>query len=143
MASLDAAFIFPRAVERRSEGTFSEISIMHRMSPEVKMEAAFIVDYAGTGEASAIIYVSLAEDEEQAQELLDLMNAKIDPGDGYAYTREMSLPGDGLPAVYYTEGHGAYHYLWAQGDKLYWIAVQGLSQSMRLDFLEESLRTLP
>ena len=121
----------------------SEISIMHSMSPEVKMETAFIVDYAGTGEASAIIYVSLAEDEEQAQMLLDLMNSKIDPSDGYTYTREMTLPGDGLPTVYYTEGHGAYHYLWARGDKLYWIAVQGLSLSMRLDILEESLRTLP
>ena len=121
----------------------SEISIMHEMSPEVKMEEAFIVDYAGMGEASAIVYVSLAENEEQAQDLLDLMNSKIDPGDGYTYTREMSLPGDGLPTVYYTEGHGAYHYLWAEGDKLYWIALQGLSQSMRLEVLKESIRTLP
>jgi hypothetical protein len=55
----------------------------------------------------------------------------------------MSLPGDDYPVVYFTEGHGAQHYLWAKGDKLYWIALKGLSLSMRLDFLEESLRTLP
>lgn len=121
----------------------SELTIMHSMSPEVKMVDAFIVDYTGKGDASAIVYVSIAEDEEQAQDLLDLMNEKIDPGDGYTYTREMRLPGDDHPAVYYTEGHGAHHYLWAEGDKVYWIAVQGLSQSMRLDFLDESLRALP
>jgi hypothetical protein len=121
----------------------SEISIMHEMSPEVQMEEAFIIDYVGMGEASAIVYVSLAENEEQAQDLLDLMNSKIDPSDGYTYTREMSLPGDNYPVVYFTEGHGAYHYLWAKGDKLYWIALKGLSQSMRLNFLKESIRTLP
>ena len=123
--------------------SLSEISIMHDMSPEVKMEEAFIVDYTGMGDTSAIVYVSLAENQEQAQDLLDLMNFKIDPSDGYTYTREMSLPGDDYPVVYFTEGHGAHHYLWAKGDKVYWIALQGLSQSMRLDFLKESIRTLP
>ena len=121
----------------------SELKIMHLMSPEVKMVDAFIVEYAGKGDVSAIVYVSIAEDEEQAQDLLDLMNIKIDPGDGYTYSKEMSLPGDGLPTVYYTEGHGAHHYLWAKGDKLYWIAVSGLSLTERLDFLGESLGTLP
>lgn len=121
----------------------SELSIMHFVSPEVKMVDAFIVEYAGKGDASAIVYVSLAENEEQAQELLDLMNFKIDPSDGYTYIREMKLADDDYPTVYYTEGHGAHHYLWAEGDKLYWIAVQGLSLTERLDFLEESLRTLP
>ena len=121
----------------------SELTVMHLMSPEVKMVDAFIVEYAGKGDASAIAYVSIAEDDEQAQDLLDLMNIKIDPGDGYTYTKEMRLPGDGLPTVYWTEGHGAHHYLWAKGDKLYWIAVSGLSLTERLDFLEESLGTLP
>jgi len=121
----------------------SELNIMHLMSPEVKMVDAFIVDYEGKGDASAIVYVSIEEDEEQAQRLLDLMNIKIDPSDGYTYVKEMNLIGEDLPAVYYTEGHGAHHYLWKRGDKLYWIAVQGLSQSMRLDFLDESLRALP
>ena len=121
----------------------SELTIMHLMSPEVKMVDAFIVDYEGKGDASAIVYVSIAEDEKQAQDLLDLMNEKIDPGDGYTYTREMRLPGDSLSTVYYTEGHGAHHYLWKKGDKLYWIADQGLSQTMRIDFLDESLRVLP
>jgi len=121
----------------------SELNIMHLMSPEVKMVDAFIVDYEGKGDASAIVYVSIEEDEEQAQHLLDLMNIKIDPSDGDTYVKEMNLRGEDLPAVYYTEGHGAHHYIWKRGDKLYWIAVQGLSQSMRLDFLEESLRALP
>ena len=129
-------------VESETEA-LSEISIMHGMSPEVKMEEAFIVDYAGPGETYAIVYVSLAENEKQAQEQLDLMNSKIDPSDEYTYTREMSHLGGDHPVVYFTEGHGAHHYLWAKGDKLYWIAVQGLSLSMRLDFLEESLSTLP
>ena len=120
----------------------SELTIMHLMSPEVKMVDAFIVEYE-KGDASAIVYVSIAEDDEQAQDLLDLMKEKIDPGDGYTYTREMSLPGDDHPAVYHTEGHGAHHYLWAEGDKVYWIAVQGLSLSARLDLLEESLGALP
>lgn len=123
--------------------SLSELSIMHEMSPAVVMNEAFIVDYAGMAETSAIVYVSSHESEEQAQELLDLMNSKIDPSDGYTYVREMNLPGDDHPTVYFTEGHGAYHYLWAKGEKLYWIALKGLSLTMRLDFLEESLETLP
>jgi len=121
----------------------SELSVMHELSPAVVMMDAFIVDYTGMGESSAIVYVSLHESEEQAQDLLDLMNSKIDPSDGYTYIREMNLPGDDQPPVYYTEGHGAVHYIWAKGEKLYWIALKGLSLSMRLDVLEESLRTLP
>ena len=141
---------FPRrlgfmSMARFSSGSeaLSELTVMHLMSPEVKMVDAFIVEYEGKGDASAIVYVSLAEDEEQAQDLLDLMNVKIDPGDGYTYVEEMSLPGDGHPAVYYSEGHGAHHYIWAEGDRLYWIAVSGLSLTERLDFLEESLGKLP
>jgi hypothetical protein len=114
---------------------------MHFMSPEVKMVDAFIVDYE-KGDASAIVYVSIEKDEEQAQHLLDLMNIKIDPSDGYTYVKEMKLIGDDHPAVYYTEGHGAHHYIWAKGDRLYWIALSGLSLTERLDFLKESLGTL-
>ncbi len=121
----------------------SELNIMHLMSPEVKMVDAFIVEYAGKEDTSAIVYVSIAEDEEQAQDLLDLMNIKIDPSDGYTYVKEMKLIGDDKQAVYFTEGHGAIHYIWAKGDKLYWIALSGLSLTARLDFLEESLGTLP
>ena len=141
---------FPRKLGSMSMAQFSsgsealsELNVMHLMSPEVKMVDAFIVEYEGKEDASAIVYVSLAEDEEQAQDLLDLMNIKIDPGDGYTYVREMSLPGDDHPAVYYTEGHGAHHYIWAKGDRLYWIAVSDISLTERLDFLEESLGTLP
>ena len=133
------------SMARFSSGSeaLSELTIMHLMSPEVKMVDAFIVEYEGKGDAVAIVYVSIAEDEEQAQDLLDLMNEKIDPGDGYTYVREMRLPGDDHPAVYYSEGHGAVHYIWAEGDRLYWIALSGLSLTERLDFLEESLGTLP
>ena len=99
------------------------------------------VDKWFQGDASAIVYVSIEEDEEQAQDLLDLMNDKIDPSDGYTYVKEMNLIGDNHPAVYYTEGHGAHHYIWAKGDRLYWIALSGLSLTARLDFLE-SLGTL-
>ena len=120
----------------------SELNIMHFMSPEVKMVDAYIVEYEGKGEVSAIVYVSIEEDEEQAQDLLDLMNEKIDPSDGYTYVKEMKLIGDDHPDVYYTEGHGAHHYIWAKGDRLYWIALTGLSLTERLDFLEESLGTL-
>jgi len=141
---------FPRrlgsmSIARFSSGSeaLSELNVMHLMSPEVKMVDAFIVEYEGREDAVAIVYVSLAEDEEQAQDLLDLMNEKIDPGDGYTYVREMTLPGNGHPAVYYSEGHGAHHYIWAEGDRLYWIALSGLSLTERLDFLEESLGTLP
>ena len=124
-------------------GALSELNIMHFMSPEVKMVDAFIVEYEGKGDSSAIVYVSIEEDEEQAQDLLDLMNEKIDPGDGYTYVKEMKLTGDDHPAVYYTEGHGAHHYIWAKGDRLYWIALQGISLIIRLDFLDESLRVRP
>ena len=141
---------FPRKLGSMSMAQFSsgsealsELTIMHLMSPEVKMVDAFIVEYEGKGDASAIVYVSIAEDEEQAQDLLDLMNIKIDPGDGYTYVREMSLPGDDHPAVYYSEGHGAHNYNWAKGDRLYWIALSDISLTERLDFLEESLGTLP
>ena len=120
----------------------SELNIMHFMSPEVKMVDAFIVDYKGKGDASAIVYVSIEEDVEQAQHLLGLMNEKIDPSDGYTYVSEMRHIGDNHPTVFYTEGHGAHHYLWAKGDRLYWIALTGLSLTERLDFLEESLETL-
>ncbi len=64
---------FPRKLGSMSLSQFasgsaalSELNIMHFMSPEVKMVDAFIVEYAGKGDASAIVYVSLAEDEEQA-----------------------------------------------------------------------------
>ena len=141
---------FPRKLGSMSMARFSfgsedlsELTVMHLMRPEVKMVNAFIVEYEGKGDAVVIVYVSLAEDEEQAQDLLDLMNEKIDPGDGYTYVEEMSLPWDGHPAVYYSEGHGAHHYIWAEGDKLYWIALSGLSLSRRLDFREESLSAFP
>ena len=140
---------FPRKLDSMKMSQFasgsaalSELNIMHFMSPEVKMVDAYIVEYEGKGDASAIVYVSIEEDEEQAQDLLDLMNDKIDPSDGYTYVKEMNLIGDNHPAVYYTEGHGAHHYIWAKGDRLYWIALSGLSLTARLDFLEESLGTL-
>jgi hypothetical protein len=141
---------FPRRLGSMSMAEFktgtealSELDIMHLRSPEVKMVDAFIVKYEGKEDDTAIVYVSIEEDDEQAQDLLDLMNEKIDPSDGYTYVKEMSLLGEGLPTVYYTEGHGAHHYLWAQGDRLYWIALSGLSLTDRLDFLEESLGVLP
>ena len=70
------------------------------------------------------------------------MNIKIDPSDGYTYVKEMNLIGDDHPSVYFSEGHGAHHYIWAKGDRLYWIALSELSLTERLDFLEESLGTL-
>jgi hypothetical protein len=71
------------------------------------------------------------------------MNEKIDPSDGYTYVKEMKLTDESHPTVFYTEGHGAHHYLWTQADRLYWIALSGLSLTDRLDFLEESLGILP
>lgn len=71
------------------------------------------------------------------------MSIKIDPGEGYTYVKEMGLPGDDHPAVYYTGDHRVHYYLWAEGEKLYLIALQVLSLSRRLDFLEESLSAYP
>lgn len=114
---------------------------LHGGSAKVQMTDAAILVYR-RGVAESTIWVSRAENEDDAANLMDAMNDAIDPGDGFSDPVIVSIPGARTMTVYYTYGYGSDHYYYLVGDSVYWIAVSGLPDEAQLDFIAEAIDTL-
>lgn len=114
---------------------------LHGNSAKVQMTDAAILVYRGRG-AESTIWVSRTENDEGASVLMDAMNDAIDPGDGFSTPVIVSIPQAETVEVYYTSGYGADHYYYQIKDSVYWIAVNGLTDEARLEFVAEVIESV-
>lgn len=114
---------------------------LHGNSAKVQMKDAAILRYKGSGSESTI-WVSRTDNKEQASSLLEAMNDAIDPGDGFTIPVIVSIPRVESITVYYVYGYGSDHYYYFEDDSVYWIAVSGLSDVTRIEFVSEAINTI-
>ena len=113
---------------------------LHGNSAKVQMTDAAILVYRGGG-AESTIWVSRTENYEGASILMDAMNDAIDPGDGFSTPVIVTIP-RAETEVYYTSGYGADHYYYQIRDSVFWIAVNGLTDEARLEFVAEVIESV-
>jgi hypothetical protein len=114
---------------------------LHGGSSKVQMTDAAILVYR-RGVAESTIWVSMTENAEDAQGLMDDMNDAIDPGDGFSDPVVVGINGAESVMVYYTHGYGSDHYYYIVGDSVYWVSVSGLPDEARLDLVAEAISKL-
>ena len=114
---------------------------LHGDSVKVQMKDAAVLRYRGGG-AEATIWVSRTENNEQASSLMESMNDAIDPGDGFTSPVIVSVPRAESRTVYYVYGYESDHYYYLNEERVYWIAVTGLSVKTQLEFVAQVINEI-
>ena len=114
---------------------------LHGNSVKVQMSDAAILSYRG-GVSDATIWVSRTENIEEASSLMVAMNDAIDPGDGFTSPVMVSVPQAESITVFYVYGYGSDHYFYLMEDSVYWVAVTGLPDETRLEFVSEVINRI-
>lgn len=115
---------------------------LHDFSPALKMKDAYIIDYRGAEAESVRIWISRAEDHDEAYQLFQSMTRAIDPGDGFTSPEIVTLTKIQYPLVYHVEGFGSHHYYYAKKNSVYWLAFTEIPFWKQIDLVEDAIMNI-
>ena len=123
-----------------SSGDAAIIDVQTLHSSEgIALENAYILKYKNPQGKTATFWISESASKTDAALLLDDMNRKIPSSKVFTLPVEMNIEGT---FVYYTEGIGEFHYYYAKGNRVYWIALSEKDEGMRMDAVIEALELI-
>lgn len=116
-----------------------EIEQMHK--GKITIERGFVAFYSDAGgERSATFWLSEAQDEQEALDLVGQMEQGIaQGGTPFAPLETLRIPGLEAIPVYATQGMGQFHYIWVKKRWIVWVALDEPDPEKRLEFLKAAI----
>lgn len=115
------------------------IGQLHGFSSRLKITDAYVIGYSGENGESVTIWITRAEDHEQAYQQVQYMTDAIDLGDGFTDPDRVNLDNIPTPAVYYVEGFGSQHYYYVKKNSVYWISITNILMGRQMEIVEQVL----
>ncbi len=123
-----------------SSGNAAIIDVQKLHSSEgIALENAYILKYKNPQGKTATFWISESASKTDAALLLDDMNRKIPSSRVFTMPIEMNIEGT---FVYYTEGIGEFHYYYAKGNRVYWIAFSEKDEAVRMGAVKKALELM-
>lgn len=139
---LDGEELFPEKLgdmelklHREGDVAVNEIKNSHSAKDKVNPEEAHVARYRSSAGNRATVYVTKAETNERAVELVENMNK----GMGGMFSLPETLEINGMK-VYYTEGGGEYHYYYPKDALVVWIALSNPDKAYQSLLISEAVK---
>ena len=111
------------------DAAINDVRTLHS-TQSIALDNAYILKYKDPQGKTATFWISESSSKTDAALLLDDMNRKIPSSRVFTMPIEMNIEGT---FVYYTEGIGEFHYYYAKGNRVYWIAFSEKDEAVRMD----------
>lgn len=120
------------------DAAIDDVLTLHS-SEGIALDNAYIVKYKNPQGKTATFWISESSSKTDAVLLLDDMNREIPSSKVFSLPIEMNIEGT---LVYYTEGIGEFHYYYAKGNRVYWIALSEKDEAVRMDAVRGALKLI-
>ncbi len=133
--------IFPKKLGDMSIVLYEEgkpaVSAVQRLHGGIDMHLknAYIADYEGSSGNKAKFWVSKSENSHVAKALLAAMTGRVGKTGMFSEPVHSNI---GNLTVYYVAGLGKYHYIWTEGDRVFWLQINNPSKVYQRGIVRES-----
>ena len=125
-------------IKSSGDAAIIDVQTLHS-TQNIALENAYILKYRNPQRKTATFWISESASKTDAALLLDDMNRKIPYSKVFTPTVGMNIEGT---MVYYTEGIGEFHYYYAKGNRVYWIAFSEKDEAVRMDAVRGALELM-
>lgn len=145
-SKVEAARLFPESLgeltlKEAYGGARAKREIEQMHGGKITIARGFVAFYSDAGgERSATFWLSEAQDEQEALDLVRKMEQSIARGGTpFSPLEEITVPGLGVISVYATQGMGQFHYIWVKKRWIVWVALDEPDPTKRLEFLKAAI----
>ena len=124
-------------LHREGDIAINEIKNSHSVRDNVNPGEAHIARYRSSTGNRATVYVTEAESDGRAVELVENMNQRMDG----MFSKPETVEIDSLK-IYYTEGGGEYHYYFAKNNFVIWITLSNPDKSYQSVFMDNAIKSI-
>lgn len=125
-------------IKSSGDAAITDVQTLHS-TQNIALDNAYILKYKDPQGKTATFWISESSSKTDATLLLDDMNRKIPASKVFTLPVEMDIEG---MMVYYTEGIGEFHYYYAKGNRVYWIALSEKDDGVRMDAVGVALESM-
>ena len=124
-------------LHREGDVAINEIKNSNSARDNVNPGGAQIARYRSSTGSRATVYITEAESNSRAVELVENMNHRM----GGMFSKPEIVEINGLK-IYYTEGGGEYHYYFPKNNLVVWIALSNPDKSYQSMFMNNAIKSI-
>ncbi len=124
-------------LHREGDVAINEIKNSHSARDNVNPGEAHIARYRSSTGNRATVYITEAESNSRAVELIENMNQRM----GGMFSKPETVEINGLK-IYYTEGGGEYHYYFPKNNLVVWITFSNPDKSYQSTLMDNAVKII-